>query len=518
MGKHIILQGILEELNAAHYYSILTDEVTSHNVEHLAICARFVDENKDVREEFLTFVQLDRITGEQIAESILDFLKESNIPVENMRGQGYDGASNMSSNRVGVQARIREKAPLATYMHCNGHCLNLVISKSCALPQVRNVISRLQQCCRFFLNSPKRSGLLELIVNQNVVDAAKRKPLLDLCKTRWAERHSAYQHFYQAFVFIVEALEMIGFKRHLAKYGDKYADWDPASCSDAQQILASIASFEFIVVFMTMYQYLSHLTGITVKLQKRALDIVEANEMISEVATLYKDERKDVDSSFDRIYAQSVVMAEKIGADVSMPRIASRQQHRSNVEASSPCEYFQRNVAISVLDHIIMSIDQQFSQSAITASSLIGLVPSVLFKKEVKLEAALNKYSTDLPSPELFQMELKRWKQRYTSVPADLRPASPAEAIKDCDPAMFPNISVLLQICCTIPVTSCECERSASALRRLNNYMRASMGKSRLSYLALLHIHYDTPMDLDRVVDCYARLHPRRLALDSLLS
>ena len=143
-----------------------------------------------------------------------------------MRSQGYDGASNMSSGRVGVQARIREKAPLATYVHCNGHCLNLVIS----------------------------------------------------------------------------------------------------------------TTFEFIVVFMTMYLYLSHLSGIAVKLQRRALDIVEANEMISKVTTMYKDERKNVDSGFDQIYAQSVTMAEKVGAVVSMPCIASRQQHQSNAEASSPSE------------------------------------------------------------------------------------------------------------------------------------------------------------------------------------
>lgn len=58
-------------------------------------------------------------------------------------------------------------------------------------------------------------------------------------------------------------------------------------------------------------------------------------------------------------------MAEKVGAVITMPRIASRQQHKSNVEASSCCEYFQRNVAIPILDHIIMSIDQQFSPSAI---------------------------------------------------------------------------------------------------------------------------------------------------------
>ena len=68
MGKHIILKGILDNLNAATYYSISADEVTSHNEEHLAICARFVDEKKDVREEFLTFIKLERITGEKVAE------------------------------------------------------------------------------------------------------------------------------------------------------------------------------------------------------------------------------------------------------------------------------------------------------------------------------------------------------------------------------------------------------------------------------------------------------------------
>ena len=109
--------------------------------------------------------------------------------------------------------------------------------------------------------------------------------------------------------------------------------------------------------------------------------------------------------------------------------------------------------------------------------------------KHMILQGILN----DLNAALCYTMELKRRKSRYTSMPSDLRPVSPATAIKDCDPATFPNISVLLQIACTLPVTSCECERSASALRQLNNYMRASMGKSRLSNLALLHIHYDVP-------------------------
>ena len=411
------------------YYSILAHEVTSDNEEHLAICARFVDENKDVREELLTFIKLERITGEKIAENILAFLKENNVPVTNMRGQGYDGASNMSSSTSGVQARINEEAPLATYVHCNGHCLNLVISKSCALPQVRNVIERLKNCCLFFLKSPKRSGLLELIVKHNIVNVTKRQPLLDLCKTRWAERHTAYQHFYQAFVFIVEALEMIGLKRYVPKYGDMYADWDPAIRKEAQQILASITSFEFIVVFMTMYQYLAQLAGITDKPQRATVDIVEAHDMITEVGSFYRKEREDCCTNVSRIYNQSVSMAEKVGTAAEMPRLTSRQQHRSNAEAQTSREYFQRNVAIPLLDHIIMCIEEQFSPSAKVATSLLGLVPSVLCSRNVNLNAAVNTYTDDLPSLELFEMELTQWRSRYLTMEPQLRPASPAVAI-----------------------------------------------------------------------------------------
>ena len=82
-----------------------------------------------------------------------------------------------------------------------------------------------------------------------------------------------------------------------------------------------------------------------------------------------------------------------------------------SVEASSLCEYFQKNDAIRILDHIF-----------------------IMSMKEVNLEAALNANSTDLPSPELFQIYVQ-----YTSVSADLRPVSLTEAIKDCDPAVFPT-------------------------------------------------------------------------------
>ena len=108
------------------------------------------------------------------------------------------------------------------------------------------------------------------------------------------------------------------------KYDDTHADWDTSSQSDAQQALASITTFEYIVVFLIVYQYLSHIAGITVKLQKCAFDIIEAYEQITEVSKVYKDEQKNVDHGFTKIFDHSIRIAEKVGRSAEMPRITLR--------------------------------------------------------------------------------------------------------------------------------------------------------------------------------------------------
>ena len=64
---------------------------------------------------------------------------------------------------------------------------------------------------------------------------------------------------------------------------------------------------------------------------------------------------------------------------------------------------------------------------------------------------------------------------------------------------------------------SCECERSISAMCRLNNYMRCTMGESRLSALALMYIKYDMPVNLDEIVNLFEGLHPRMMQFTSLV-
>ena len=47
MGRHIVLFEIVQEIKTAKVYSILADEVTSHNTEHLALCTRLVGAKGD---------------------------------------------------------------------------------------------------------------------------------------------------------------------------------------------------------------------------------------------------------------------------------------------------------------------------------------------------------------------------------------------------------------------------------------------------------------------------------------
>ena len=75
----------------------------------------------------------------------------------------------------------------------------------------------------------------------------------------WAERHLAYQHFYLAFMFLVVALEAIAMGLHRDDLRDNYTDatWEPDSKNNANSLLHGVTHFEFIVVFLIIYQYLS---------------------------------------------------------------------------------------------------------------------------------------------------------------------------------------------------------------------------------------------------------------------
>ena len=90
---------------------------------------------------------------------------------------------------------------------------------------------------------------------------------------------------------------------------------------------------------------------------------------------------------------------------------------------------------------------------------------------------------------------------------------TPEKTLVHVDEDYYPNIRSLMMIMVTIPVTSCECERSISLLRLVKSRLRSTMGAERLNALTLMQCHRDVNLDLDKIIDEFARSHPRRFQL-----
>ena len=69
----------------------------------------------------------------------------------------------------------------------------------------------------------------------------------------------------------------------------------------------------------------------------------------------------------------------------------------------------------------------------------------------------------------------------------------------------------------TLPVSSCEAERSFSGLRRIKTFLRSSMSIERLAGLALMHLYNDLDIDEDKICQLFISKHHRRMFLLCLL-
>ena len=158
MGKWI-QQKLTQEIKAANFFTVCADEGTDvANKEQLPLIVRLVDQSGMIRQEFLDFVLCDAsISGQAIADKIKFTLEKFTLVLNDLQGQGYDGADNMSGKYRGAAAIIQHDYPKALYVHCVSHVLNLCCS--CCMYHTGNsehVCGVVEEICLFFNYSPKR--------------------------------------------------------------------------------------------------------------------------------------------------------------------------------------------------------------------------------------------------------------------------------------------------------------------------------------------------------------------------
>lgn len=92
---------ILKEIEAK-IFSILLDETTdvSHS-EQVSFVVRFVHDFQ-IKERFIQVCHVKSTSGKDLEEVVMTLLSENGLNAENIQGQGYDCAVNMSASYKGL--------------------------------------------------------------------------------------------------------------------------------------------------------------------------------------------------------------------------------------------------------------------------------------------------------------------------------------------------------------------------------------------------------------------------------
>jgi len=506
----VIQNKIVERVKTSKFYSILCDETTDvSTVEQLTLCVRYVDvPNCVIREDFLGFIKMESTTGIAIATAIQNELENIGLTFENLRGQGYDGGSNMSGVNNGVQSLILKKQPLAFYTHCLSHCLNLCLSKACNVPAIKNMMGTIQSVSSFFSNSAKRTEKLKSVIESTEISESnessliKKKKLKTICETRWVERHTALMTFKELYVYIVTALEEI-------KCGDSSRE----TSSLATMLECAITKSEFLValeVAVTCFYYTINLSQI---LQSKKQDLSKALADVTVVKGGLEAVREDVDSYFKDIFNEVTSIASKVNVEIKTPRVCGRQTTRVIIQ-SSPEEYYRISIFIPFLDSILLQLQTRFNQQLKEVIALEGLIPANFsaYNNDSILSAA-SLYENDLHKNALINLkaELTMWRNQWKDSTAE-KPESALEALRYCT-NVLPNIKLLLQLFATLPVTSATPERTFSTLKLLKNYLRSTMNEERLNGLAMAKINKSEKITEEEVIKVFSSKSHRRLLL-----
>ncbi|XP_059281308.1 uncharacterized protein LOC132035001 [Lycium ferocissimum] len=122
-----IVRAIVEDLNG-DYFGILVDESkdVSHK-EQMALVLRYVNKEGKLIERFLSVVHVKDTSARSLKDAIYSLLLEHNLSSSQIRGQGYDGASNMQGEINGLKTLIMKDSPSAYCTHCFAHQLQLTL-------------------------------------------------------------------------------------------------------------------------------------------------------------------------------------------------------------------------------------------------------------------------------------------------------------------------------------------------------------------------------------------------------
>ncbi|KAL4084148.1 hypothetical protein QTP88_027981 [Uroleucon formosanum] len=324
---------ICQKVQNSQCFSIIVDSTQDiTKIDQVSIILRYTILNFDeqslsIKESFLGFYAIDKHGAKDYEDLIISILKALNINISKCRGQGYDGVSVMSGLYSGVQKRIKDQVPLAQYVHCCAHNLNLVISDAAkSSKQVTSFFETMQSIFNFFSSSAPRWSILAF--GEADAKKIKAKVLKKLCVTRWEARHESIYSLKVRFIDVLKALTNISLT---------------SSKTDEKKILKP-------------------LHGVSKSLQKKDTNLHNACENLKQATSTIKELR----NNYHTLMETAKCMCTKWGIpqEFHVHRLKFGRRYFDEVDGDRRLDISEDNLRIKVflpvIDTVIFQLDNRF--------------------------------------------------------------------------------------------------------------------------------------------------------------
>ncbi len=471
----------------------------------MVIVLRWVDNQLEVHEEFLGLYEVENIESKSLVRVVKDCLLRHNISITKMRGQCYDGASNMTGSRNGVSTVILEQQPTAFYTHCYGHSLNLAVSDTMKHSQtMKRALDTTCEVTKLIKDSPRRDSLFRKMKE----DITPGNPgIRVLCPTRWTVRadsmksilsnYSVLQDLWEEAVSLVHNTEMIARIRGVA---------------------SQMELFEFFFGLVLSENLLRSTDNLSKTLQKKELSAAVGQTVAKKVTKVLKSMRTE--DNFSAFW--EIVLSKQSNVDVNDPVLPRRRKTPKRFEqGEAPPEYdltpkdMYKRKYYEALDLLLQAIDTRFNQPGYRAYCCLQNLLLQVFKEKdysEEMKKVLEIYGDDLSEANLadqFRTLVANFSGEVsdiTDVIKYLRNLSPAEK------QLMYQVIIVTKLLLVMPATNSTSERSFSCMRRVKTYLRSTMTQQRLNNLMVLHVHKDhtDKLNLCEVANEFVSVNERR--------
>jgi hypothetical protein len=292
----------------------------------------------------------------------MGMLSSYNLSISMIRGQGYDGASNMRGEFNGVQKLICDENPYAFYVHCFAHQLQLVVvavsTSSAYIADFFNYISLIvsnmgaSYMRKNILLAKHHDVLLENIENGEIMIGRGLNEESSLARpgdTRWGSHLKTLLCILVMWEAIIDVLEIV--KKDSIK---------PTNNGEALGSIGKIESFDFVFILYLMIELLSMIDTLSHALQRKDQDIVEAMHWITDV----KDDLQNMrNNGWELLLRKVKIFCEK--NEIEVPdmdkEINIRGTSRRRKQKVTDMHYYYVEIFLIAIDAILTKMNHRFS-------------------------------------------------------------------------------------------------------------------------------------------------------------